>query len=132
MTELSLTDSIWLRIGYSRSRGQSFRTLGTRNGTAGSGRIEGQIFFDENRDFVRQPSEPAAVGVTVLLDGQYETRTDGQGRYAFDPVVSGSHTIQVLVEELPLPWSLDDETPKVINVVPRQPVYSDFALVQIN
>jgi len=34
-------------------------------------------------------------------------RTDDQGRFAFDRVAVGAHTLEVLADNLPLPWSLD-------------------------
>jgi hypothetical protein len=90
------------------------------------------VFYDENRDSIRQPSERVAAGATVVLDGRYETRTDEQGRYSFAPVPTGLHEVTLLTEELPLPWGLDDERPQPVAVWFRQTAVLDFPLVIID
>jgi hypothetical protein len=123
------TDFFWLSVRYRQTSGQPFAQVGRRDdGTSGSGVLSGQVFFDENRDGIRQPSEEAAVGVTVLLDGRYQTRTDPSGFYTFLPVPTGEHEVIVLVEELPLPWGLDDDTPRRTRVSYRSTVMVNFPL----
>jgi hypothetical protein len=90
------------------------------------------VFYDENRDSIRQPSEQVAPGATLVLDGRYETRTDEQGRYSFAPVPAGAHEVTLLTEELPLPWGLDDERPQPITVWVRQTAMLDFPLVAMD
>ena len=70
----------------------------------GGGRIEGTVFLDANRNGRQEAGETGPVGVTVYLDNRYAARTDGQGRFVFDFVASGNHTLTVLRETLPLPW----------------------------
>ena len=70
----------------------------------GGGRIEGTVFMDANRNGRQEAGETGPVGVTVYLDNRYAARTDGQGRFVFDFVASGNHTLTVLRETLPLPW----------------------------
>jgi len=121
--------SVWLTVNYQRQRGQAYPTFGrTQDGMSGSGSISGEIYFDENRDSVRQPSERAAAGVVVVLDGRYEARTDAQGRYSFSPVPTGSHELAVLTEDLPLPWGLENEAPRRLVVRFRQDAPVDFPL----
>jgi hypothetical protein len=129
-----LRDStVWLTVGYARSAGQPYPMFGrAHDGKAGTGGLSGEVFFDENRDSIRQPSERVAAGATVLLDGRYETRTDEQGRYAFAPVPTGTHEVTLLTEELPLPWGLDDERPRSVTVWFRQTADLDFPLVVMN
>ena len=126
------SSSVWLTLSYSKTSGQSLMSLGQNSGNAGSGRVSGTIFYDENRDFIRQPGEKPAAGVLVLLDGSYEARTDSEGRYTFDPVYTGVHRVSLLTEDLPLPWSLYDETPRRVEVNLRQTGAVDFPLVRIN
>lgn len=127
------SSSFWLAVRYRQAGGQRFVPVGRRtDGTSGSGTLRGQVFYDENRDGIRQPSEEAAVGVTVLLDGRYETRTDNSGFYTFLPVPTGDHELVVLVEELPLPWGLDDDRPRQARVSYRATATVDFALTQMN
>jgi hypothetical protein len=47
--------------------------------------------------------------VTVILDGRYSTRTDGEGRFEFPAVASGRHQITVVPDNLPLPWMLAND-----------------------
>jgi hypothetical protein len=127
------TDFFWLSIRYRETSGQAFAQVGRReDGTSGSGILSGQVFFDENRDGIRQPSEEAAVGVTVLLDGRYQTRTDPSGFYTFLPVPTGDHEVIVLVEELPLPWGLDDDTPRRARVSYRATARVDFPVTAMD
>ena len=70
----------------------------------GGGRIEGTVFMDANRNGRQEAGETGPVGVTVYLDNRYAARTDSQGRFVFDFVASGNHTLTVLRETLPLPW----------------------------
>ena len=70
----------------------------------GGGRIEGTVFLDANRNGRQEAGETGPVGVTVYLDNRYAARTDSQGRFVFDFVASGNHTLTVLRETLPLPW----------------------------
>jgi len=131
-SQTSGSNSIWLNIGYSRSSGRPHQVFGRTNGRAGTGRISGQVFFDENRDSIRQPTEPAAAGVAVLLDGRYETRTDAQGRYSFSPVATGRHEVRVLTEDVPLPWGLEDERAVPVEIGFRRDSILAFALQRMN
>ena len=54
----------------------------------------------------------------MLLDGRYQTRTDTNGRFSFDRVAAGSHTLLTVSDNLPLPWQLPSE-PKTIEVKVR-------------
>ena len=126
------SNSVWLTLSYSKASGQPLMNLGHNTGGVGSGRVSGIIFYDENRDFIRQPGEEPAAGILVLLDGRYEAMTDSEGRYTFDPVHTGVHRVSVLTENLPLPWSLYDETPRRVEVSLRRTGEADFPLVRIN
>jgi len=126
------SNSVWLTVGYGKSSGQPLMSFGRNNGAVGSGQISGVIFYDENQDFVRQPGEKPAAGIVVLLDGRYEAMTDSEGRYSFDPVYTGVHRVALITEDLPLPWSMHDETPRRVEVNLRRTGEVDFPLVRIN
>ena len=126
------SNSVWLRFGYANTSGQAFQRFGRNTNAAGSGRISGQVFFDENRDYIRQPGERAAVGVVVMINGRYEVRTDALGRYSFDSVYPGAHRVSIATEDLPLPWGLDDDAPQRVDVTVRQTSTVDFPLVDLN
>jgi len=123
--------TFWLTVGHARTRGQPFQNLGIRNGGVGSGIVEGEVYVDENNDFMRQQGEKPVAGALVLLDGRYEAWTDSRGRYLFEPVYTGSHHVSIEVSELPLPWGLDDETPRLIIVGLRRPGEANFGLSRI-
>ena len=89
------------------------------------------MFFDSNRDGERQAGEQVASGIFVYLDGRYERVTDKQGRFTFSTVPSGEHTVAIAVEDLPLPWGLEDETPRSVIVSVRQNSVVNFALTRI-
>ncbi len=125
------TDSLWLTIGYSKASGQPYPRFGRGSAARGSGRIHGEVFYDENHDSIRQPGERAVVGLVVLLDGRDETRTDSQGRYSFEPVGTGRHQVSLLIEDLPLPWGLFDEAPRDAHIRLRQTTDVDFALIRV-
>jgi len=126
------TTSIWLTLNYQRRSGQAYPQFGrTQDGMSGTGSISGEVYYDENRDSLRQPSERAPEGIVVILDGQYETRTDAQGRYTFSPVPTGAHELMILTDALPLPWALDNEAPRRAVVRYRQDAPVDFPLVAI-
>jgi hypothetical protein len=130
---VAATDSFWLSVRYRDSSGQRYPEIGRRyDGTSGSGTLSGQVFFDENRDGIRQPSEEAAAGATVLLDGRFETRTDPTGFYSFEPVPTGEHDVIVLIDRLPLPWGLDDDTPRRTRVSYRATATVNFPLTVMN
>lgn len=126
------SSSFWLTLSYNKASGQPLMSLGRNTGAAGSGRVSGIVFYDENRDFIRQPGEKPAAGILVLLDGRYEAMTDSEGRYTFDPVYSGVHRVAVISEDLPLPWSLYDEAPRRAEVNLRRTAEVNFPLVRIN
>jgi len=124
--------TLLLTLRYSRSGGRPFSVMGQQAEGKGYGEISGVVFYDANADGVRQAGEAVASGIYVYLDRRYETVTDNQGRYSFDPVASGPHAVSLALEDLPLPWGLLDETPQRLNVGVRQRSEADFALQQIN
>jgi hypothetical protein len=124
--------TLLLSVRYSRSSGRPFSVMGQQADSKGYGEISGVVFYDANADGVRQAGEAVASGIFVYLDRRYETVTDNQGRYSFDPVASGPHEVILALEDLPLPWGLLDETPQRVNVSVRQRSEADFALQQIN
>ena len=91
-----------------RKKQDAFRGQAVSPGAAAGG-IRGSVFLDENGDGVRSASELPAVNVTVLLDGRYAVRTDSQGEFEFPRVATGAHTVQVVPDNLPLPWFLAED-----------------------
>ena len=70
--------------------------------------------------------------ITVYLDRGFSVETDQKGRYSFQPVPSGEHALIVALENVPLPWGLQDERPRRVTVDPRRTSELDFALTRLN
>lgn len=121
---------VLIGIRYEESSGTPYETLGLRNGP-GSGRIVGMVFFDENGDGMRQATERGAPNVTIYLDGRFPVTTDAQGRFTFGLVSPGSHSLRILNEALPLPWTLDDQHPPIADVPLRGDARVDVPLTKI-
>lgn len=124
--------SVQLNVRYQRSGGLPIVALGARQpGAAGTGRIAGRVFFDENDDGVRQPGERAAARVTLFLDGRFPVTSDAEGRFEFPLVTAGTHAIQVAVETIPLPWGLAEERSVPVAVPLRGEALVEIALKRI-
>lgn len=126
------THTVLLSIRHTRKTGRRVVASGASTGHEGFGEIRGVVFFDENRDGQRQAGERAASGIFVYLDRRTPRVTDNEGAFSFDPVSAGEHTLSIAVEDLPLPWGLDDERPQSVYVKPRGESVHDFALTRIN
>ncbi len=119
-----------LGLRYEESSGTPYQVLGLRAGV-GSGVLQGTVYFDENGDGSRQPTERGAPNVTIYLDGRYPATTDSQGRFAFPVVTPGSHALRILSETLPLPWTFADDRPLLANVPLRGAAQVDVPLTRI-
>lgn len=99
--------SVFLTLRYERSAGRPQAVLGGAPGGP-TGAIAGSLFLDDNGDGVRNAAELPAANVTVVLDGRFALRTDSLGNFEFPRVATGSHTLTVIPDNLPLPWFVDD------------------------
>jgi hypothetical protein len=124
--------TLLLSIRHNYRGGRPFVTTGNRTGSSGYGEIRGEVFYDSNRDGERQAGEHPASGVFVYLDRRYERVTDSEGRFTFSTVPAGEHTVSLALEDLPLPWGLEDETPQPVTVSVRKDSSVNFALTRIN
>ena len=118
----------WVGLRYDFGAGSPDLPLGTRPGasSAGGGRIEGVVFLDTNGNGRPDAGEGFVANVTVVLDGLYAVRTDALGRYAFDFVASGEHRLQVLPDNVPLPWLFSEPGPRSITLAPRATLRENF------
>lgn len=102
-TSTTQSRSVFVALRWEDRAGSRSAPLGGQ-ALQGGGRIEGTVFLDANRNGRQEAGETGPAGVTVYLDNRYAARTDSQGRFSFDFVAVGSHTLTVLRETLPLPW----------------------------
>jgi hypothetical protein len=116
---------------FEETQGTPYARVAGPGGRSGTGWIEGAVFFDENGDGVRQPTERGAPGVVVVLDGRATQITDTEGRYRFGIVGAGTHAVSVSVERVPLPWGLQDESPRPVQVQVREGARVDVGLSRI-
>ncbi len=124
--------SVLLALRYQRSYGLPIVPLGApQRGAAGSARIFGRVFFDENGDGIRQPNDRPAARITLFLDGRVPVVTDAEGRFEFPLVSAGLRALQVGVETVPLPWGLADERSIPVTVPSRGDVLVEIPLQRI-
>lgn len=97
--------SFYLLLRYQRQAGSRDFPLGGQAGQGG-GRLEGVVFFDGNRNGEQEANELGVPNATVFLDNRYAIRTDSQGRFEFPLVASGTHTVTLRADSLPLPWNV--------------------------
>lgn len=119
-----------LGIRHDFSAGVPYASTGMSGGR-GSGGLSGVVFFDENGDGEKQPTERGAAGVVVYLDGRYPATTDSEGRFSYPAVPAGTHSLRVLAERLPLPWALEDDAPRVVSVPLRGEATAAIGLTRL-
>ncbi|MBT8116636.1 MAG: hypothetical protein KJO66_02295, partial [Gammaproteobacteria bacterium] len=124
--------SVFLSVRRDITSGRPFDRYGADTGKTGYGNVAGVVFYDGNRDGVRQAGERAAAGVYVFLDRRYRRATDRDGRFEFTPVPVGQHNISIALEDLPLPWGLDDEGPRPLSVNIRERTSVAIPLVRFD
>ncbi|HQR22059.1 MAG TPA: carboxypeptidase-like regulatory domain-containing protein [Burkholderiaceae bacterium] len=126
LTNTSLNDTgAFLVLRFESRAGSLGGPLGGPPG-AGAGRVLGKVFLDTNDSGRLEAGEQGAANVTVVLDGRYTTRTDGEGRFEFPAVASGRHQITVVPDNLPLPWVLANDGRFEVDVPVRDSVSVDI------
>ncbi|HYM26820.1 MAG TPA: SdrD B-like domain-containing protein [Steroidobacteraceae bacterium] len=121
---------MFLTIRYQAARGAHFAPLGGSPG-AGAGRLTGVIYLDANENGRFDAGETGAANVTVILDGRFSTRTDGNGRFDFPALAAGHHVLRVQGDNLPLPWTLADEGRTEVEVGTRDRVDVNIGAVRL-
>jgi hypothetical protein len=118
--------AFFLTLRYEDHAGTLASPLGGRAGGA-AGTIAGVLFLDQNDTGRRGASDPGAPNVTIILDGIYSARTDGQGRFEFPLVASGKHVLTVVPDNLPLPWFVGNNGKVEVIVRTRETSNIDIA-----
>ena len=125
-------NTLLLSLSYAVSGGRQTTVYGRDTGSLGRGQVAGKVFLDENRNGRHDLGETVLEGIAVILDHQFSKETDANGEFEFWPVSGGDHVITILVEEVPLPWGLEDEAPRKIIVPVRGRATVDFGLVKLD
>jgi SdrD B-like domain len=120
---------VFISLRYTQAAGSSQAPIGGSPGSA-AGSVQGVIFLDENGNGKQEASERGAAQITVQLNGRFSVDTDAQGRFEFPYVAAGAHTIQVVSDNLPLPWALAGEGKQTIRVNTRDQVRVVFGAVK--
>ena len=121
--------ALFLILRYEDRAGTPVAPLGGAPGS-GAGNIIGYLYFDANDNGRRDANETGAPNVTILLDGRFSTRTDGQGRFEFPLVTAGAHAISVIPDNLPLPYFVAGEEKRPIIVRTRETTTLDIPAIQ--
>lgn len=131
--EIRVTErSTFLALRYDMGWGRRRFSVGQQSGKRGHGRIAGTVFLDANRNGVQEPDEAGVPNVTVYLDRGFSVETDSKGRFELWPVPTGEHVLAVSLDNVPLPWGLDDESPRRVDVSPRSESQLNYALTRLN
>ncbi len=118
--------SAFLVLRYERDAGRARSVIGGAPGAA-TGAVRGSVFLDDNDDGAFNAAESTVSNLTVILDGRYAVRTDSQGRFEFQDVAVGAHTLTVMPDNLPLPWYIDEaSTEQGIEVRVREDLRIDI------
>jgi hypothetical protein len=125
-------EQLMLTVRYEDTYGTPYPRMGMAGGRSGTGRVSGVVFFDDNGDGVRQATERGAPGVTVVLNNRTTQVTDRDGRYAFNLVPAGPNAVTLVMDRVPLPWGLADDTPRQLQVGLREDNRLDIALTRMN
>ncbi len=116
-----------LTLRYEERTGDATAPLGGAPGS-GAGSVSGYVFFDTDNNGRRAASELGVPDVVIRLNGRFVTRTDAQGRYQFPAVAAGPHRLEIVADNVPLPWSPAARAPVPIEVLVRGVTTVDFAL----
>jgi hypothetical protein len=121
---------LFLTVRYQKSRGLHFAPLGGAPGS-GSGSLSGYIYLDANENGRMDADEIGAEHITVLLDHKYSVETDAKGRYEFSAVAAGPHKLEVIMDNLPLPWSFVSTAPRDVEIKTRGRTILDVAATRM-
>lgn len=110
---------VFVSLRYTQAAGSSQVPLGGVQGSA-AGSVQGVIYLDENANGKQDASERGVAQITVVLNGRFTAETDSQGRFIFPYVAAGKHTLNVISDNLPLPWVMNNDGRQSVEVFTRE------------
>lgn len=129
-TEVEKGSALFVTLRYETRGGTASAPLGGATGSA-AGSISGYLFLDANNNGNPDADEEPAQNITVILDGKFSTRTNALGRFEFPLVATGKHTINVVADNLPLPWLVNEAGQQAITVSNRETTYLNIPASRI-
>jgi hypothetical protein len=112
--------SAYVYVRWQGTRGKPYQAVGKASkGKRGTGSIRGLVFFDKNRDGIRQADEMGIPQVEVVLDDGYRVTTDQHGQFNMPTVWVGEHTVSLDGSTIPLPWEAPNNKANKVKVVIR-------------
>jgi hypothetical protein len=112
--------SAYVYVRWQGTRGKPYQAVGKASkGKRGTGSIQGLVFFDKNRDGIRQVDEMGIPQVEVVLDDGYRVTTDQHGQFNMPTVWVGEHTVSLDGSTIPLPWEAPNNKANKVKVVIR-------------
>lgn len=115
----------WLSLRYDFGAGRTAAPMGGQVGSGG-GSLQGVVFLDANGNGRLDGGEARAPNVSITLDRGYVTKTDANGRYEFPFVSAGVHTVEVSIDNLPLPWSFEGASTMTVEIQRRKDLQLNF------
>jgi hypothetical protein len=80
------------------------------------GSIRGRVIRDANGNGVADPTDPAIDGAVLVLDDGKRSERSRRGRYGFEAVTSGEHTVTLLADSLPEGAIIGGETRRTVQL----------------
>ncbi|HEX9995785.1 MAG TPA: SdrD B-like domain-containing protein [Abditibacterium sp.] len=114
-------------FGVGKKRKSNARTVQQRRLL---GRIAGRVFDDGNNNGRWDEGEVAVAGVAVSLQNGVQTRTDSQGKYHFDDLVTRKYQVALVNKTLPLEFAVLSTIEAPIATVAGQTTLVDFPAVR--
>ena len=109
---------VFVTFRYQQSAGMHFAPLGGSAGS-GSGELTGTVYLDANDNGRRDAGEVGAANLSIVLDQRFSATTDANGRFDFPAVAAGHHRVEVVADNLPLPWAISNQKPMDVEVSTR-------------
>jgi hypothetical protein len=121
----ALTVSYVHRFGSASGGGFQFsKLLGLSRGS-----IQGRVFSDLNGNGQDDPEEPGVAGMKIELDGNHTLTTDLNGRFSFNSLESGEHTVALASEELGVRLRASNTTLRQIFLPGRETINVSFGVI---
>ena len=120
-------DTFLLTLRYHDSSGTPNAPLGGHYGEA-SGTVSGYLSIDQNT----YHTIPVLQNITIVIDGKFSTQTDAVGFFEFPYVAAGKHSLVVIKDNMPLPWTTSGPDNIIIDVSTRKKTKVIVPLINLN